>query len=384
MTFQTFSQKTSELQSSEPPDYRSLESGKRLTFGKNNGFQVELRRRVDEYFRSTGQPERDCPQMYVKTVILLLSFAALYVFLVFFAQAWWQALPLAILLGVVAAGIGFNIQHDGRHQAYSNSRWVNKLAGMTLDLIGGSSYTWHWQHDVFHHTYVNIQGHDPDIDIGVLGRLCPHQQRFSFHRWQHYYLWPLYGLVSIKWQLYSDFHNAIMGRIGEQQYPRPKGWELVIFLAGKAIFLTLAFGIPLFFHPIWVVLVFYAVAAIVSGMVLSIVFQLAHAVEEAGFPLPQEDTRQMDDAWAIHQVETTVDFARNSRIMCWLLGGLNFQVEHHLFPRICHIHYPAISPLVEETCREFGVKYKEHESFWAGVKSHFRWLRRMGMPEQTT
>ena len=148
-----------------------------LKFGTNNGFQVELRRRVDEYFRTTGRRQRDCPQMYLKTAIILACFAASYVLLVFVAQAWWQALPLAILLGLAMAAIGFNVQHDGGHQAYSDHPWVNKLMAMTLDLIGGSSYLWHWKHDVFHHTYVNITGHDADIDLGFLGRLTPHQKR---------------------------------------------------------------------------------------------------------------------------------------------------------------------------------------------------------------
>src|SRR4028118_1655923 len=193
----------------EYPAYEAVKPGRRLKFSKDNSFQVELRRRVDEFFLSTGRRKRDCPQMYVKTAILLLSFAMLYVLLVFFAQTWWQALLLAILLGVAAAGIGFNIQHDGGHQAYSDSPWVNKLMAMSIELIGGSSYNWHWKHAVFHHTYVNITGHDTDINIGVLGRLTPHQQHRPFHRWQHYYLWPLYGLMAIQWQLYEDFHNVL-------------------------------------------------------------------------------------------------------------------------------------------------------------------------------
>jgi linoleoyl-CoA desaturase len=158
---------------------------------------------------------------------------------------------------------------------------------------------------------------------------------------------------------------------------------LVIFVAGKVTFLALAFVLPLLHHSVWAVLFYYGVAALVLGMVLSVVFQLAHAVEEADFPLPREGTGRIENAWAIHQVETTVDFARGNRVVAWLLGGLNFQVEHHLFPRVCHVNYPAISGLVEETCREFGVRYLEHESFWAGVASHYRWLRRMGRPSAT-
>jgi linoleoyl-CoA desaturase len=276
------------------------------------------------------------------------------------------------------AGVGFNVEHDGSHHSYSNRAWINRLTAMGMDLIGASSYVWHWKHVVVHHTYVNITGHDADIDIAFFGRLTPHQKRFRFHRWQQFYLWPLYGLNVIKWHFFDDFRDVILGRIGPARMPRPKRWELVGFAGGKVLFLTLAFGLPLLVHPIWIVLLFYALTVGLAGVVVSVVFQLAHCVEEAEFPLPQENSDSMQSAWAVHQVETTVDFARRSRVESWLLGGLNFQIEHHLFPRVCHVNYPAISNLVEQTCRDFGVRYVEHNSFRAGLSSHFRWLRRMG------
>jgi len=364
----------------EPRTKGFADPDRRLKFGKNNEFQTELRRRMDAFFRNTGRRQRDCPQMYLKSVLLLASFALLYAMLVFVARTWWQAVPLAIVLGFAAAVLAFNIQHDGGHQGYSNHPWVNKLAAMTLDLLGGSSYLWHWKHGVFHHTYVNITGHDTDIELEPLGRLTPHQELHAYHRWQYIYLWPLYGLIAIKWQLIDDFRDVITGHVGNHRVPRPRGWDLVLFIAGKAIFLTLAFAIPMMFHRAWIVVLFYGIAALVMGMVLSVVFQLAHCVEESEFPMPREDTGTMENAWAIHQAETTVDFARRSRIVAWLLGGLNFQIEHHLFPRICHINYAAMSPVVEQACRDFGVRYTEHRTFRAGLVSHGRWLRRMGMP----
>jgi len=350
----------------------------RLIFSRENAFHKELRRRVDDYFRSSDRSPRDCPAMYLKTAIILTVFSGLYSLLVFIAESWWQALPLAVLLGLSVAAIGFNIEHDGSHHSYSNHAWINRLAAMTMDLIGASSYVWHWKHVVVHHTYVNITGHDADVDIAFFGRLTPHQKRFGFHRWQHFYLWPLYGLNVIKWHLYDDFRDVVTGRIGVTRMPRPKRWELVGFVGGKALFLTLAFGLPLLIHPLWMVLLFYVLTVALAGVVVSVVFQLAHCVEEAEFPLPQENSGSMENAWAVHQVETTLDFARRSRVESWLLGGLNFQIEHHLFPRVCHVNYPAISNLVEQTCREFGVRYGAHTSFRAGLFSHFRWLRRMG------
>lgn len=365
---------------STPDDKQSPGRPAHPKFIGNNAFQGELRKRIDAYFEQSGRRKRDCPQLYIKTLVLLLAFIGLYVLLVLVAQTWWQALPLAILLGFATAGIGLNVQHDGGHLAFSDRPWINRLTAMTLDLIGGSSYVWHYRHTVLHHTYVNITGHDSDIDLGALGRVTPYQKRLPIHRWQHFYMWPLYGLMAIRWQIFGDYLDVIRGQVSNHPIPRPKGWDLALLLGGKAMFLALAFGIPMIIHPWWVVLIYYGVAGMVVGITLSVVFQLSHVVEEAAF-IPPSETDRIENAWAIHQVESTVDFARRSKLAAWLLGGLNFQIEHHLFPRISHVNYPAMSRIVEQTCREFGVTYHEHRTFAAGVASHFRWLRRMGQPD---
>ncbi len=349
-----------------------------LKFGAGDRFQKELQRRVDRYFQRTGRRRRDCPRMYLKTAIVVGWLLASYVLLVFVVGTWWLALPLAISLGLSMAALGFNVQHDGGHRAYSDRGWINKLMAMSLDLLGGSSYVWARKHNSIHHSYANITGHDDDIDIGFLGRLSPHQKHLKFHGWQHFYLWPLYGLLPIKWQVYDDFRDVFTGRTGGHRLARPRGWDLAIFIGGKVVFFTLALAIPLALHPVWVVLLLWVVATFVQGEVLSVIFQLGHCVEQAAFPLPRPDTGRMEAPWAVHQIETTVDFAHRNRLLSWFIGGLNFQIEHHLFPRICHLNYPALAPLVEETCREFGLRYQAHKTFRAAVASHFCWLRQMG------
>ncbi|HEX7964230.1 MAG TPA: acyl-CoA desaturase [Gammaproteobacteria bacterium] len=356
--------------------------GGRLKFAPDAGFQKELRRRVEALIRERHIRERDCPRMYLKTAVVLAGFALCYGLLVFAAQAWWQALPLAVLLGFATAEIGFNIQHDGGHRAYSDRAWVNKLMAMTLDMVGGSSYVWRWKHAVFHHMYANIHGHDTDIELGIFGRLSPEQPYRRIYRWQQWYLWPLYGVMVIKWHFYDDYRDVITGRMGVNPFPRPRGWELALFIGGKLAFMTLAFGIPLLFHPFWAVAVFYVVTVAVTGVVLSTVFQLAHTVEEAHFTTPEPGTARMAGAWAVHQAEATVDFAQDSRVVSWLVGGLNFQIEHHLFPTLSHVNYPAIAGVVEQTCREYGVPYNVNRSFGGAVASHFRWLRSMGRPPE--
>ena len=352
-----------------------------LKFGPADAFQRELRRRVERYFATTGRRRRDCPQMYLKTALIFGWFAASYPTLLFLVETWWLALPLAISLGLSMAAIGFNVQHDGGHRAYSDRPWINRLMAMTLDLLGGSSYFWAKKHNSIHHSYANITGHDEDINLGLVARLSPHQQPLKLHRLQHFYLWALYGILPIKWQVFDDFRDVVNGRIGGHRLARPKGWDLVTFIAGKMVFFSLALVIPLLLHPVWAVLLIYGAASFIQGLALGVVFQLGHCVEEAAFPLPGQDTGRMARTWAAHQVETTVDYARGNRLLSWFIGGLNFQIEHHLFPQICHVHYPALSPLVEATCREFGVRYVAHDTLLAGVASHFRWLRRMGMAE---
>jgi len=357
----------------------------RLKFGAGgtDRFLLELRRRVDGYFEKTGRSSRDCPQMYFKTATILAWFAGAYLLLLLVATHWWSILPLAVVLGLSMAAIGFNIQHDAGHRAYSARTWVNKMMSLTLDLVGGSSYLWDWKHNSIHHTYTNLSGYDDDINIGFLGRLAPDQKHYAFHRLQGIYLWLLYGFLAIKWHLVDDFYNIAIGRIGGHKIPRPKGVDLLIFILGKVVFFTLAFVIPMLLHPIWAVLGVYAFAAFVSGVVLSVVFQLAHCVEAADFPMPvvtEQGGSRVENSWATHQVLTTANFARSNRVLSWFLGGLNFQVEHHLFHKICHIHYPALSKVVEQVCDEFGVRYNANKSFLSALRSHFRWLVLMGRP----
>jgi linoleoyl-CoA desaturase len=352
-------------------------AARRLKFAADKSFHLELRRRVDAHMQATGRRERDCPEMYLKTAVIFATFVASYALLVFVADAWWQAVPLAVLVALSVVAVGFNVMHDASHNAFSDRAWLNRLMGVSLDLVGGSSYFWRLKHVVFHHTFVNVIGYDTDVDLAGLGRLTPHHPRAWIHRWQHWYAWLLYGVMAIKWQLYDDFRLVFSGRMGEHVVARPRGRQLAILLGGKLLFLLLAFALPLTLHSFAVVAGVYALTASIIGVVLSVVFQLAHCVEAADFPLDRTPGR-IDKTWAAHQVESSIDFSRSSRALAWLLGGLNFQIEHHLFARICHVNYPAIAGVVEKTCAEFGVRYSHHPTLFAAVCSHYRWLRRLG------
>ncbi len=342
-----------------------------MGYGPDTGFQQALRARVLQHLESRGLPARGLRAMYLKTAVLFLWLAASYGLLVFAAEAAWQAVPLAISLGLAVAGIGFSVMHDGSHGSYSPHPGVNKLMARSLDLLGGSSFVWQRKHNVLHHTWPNLEGVDDDIDTGALARLSPGQPRRFHHRFQHLYMWPLYGFLAVKWQLHDDFATIVRGRMSGRPFPRPRGSELLVFIGGKLVFFGLAFGLPLLLHPAWTVLSVYLLVAAVAGLTLSVVFQLAHCVPEA-------ETGPDLGSWAARQVESSVDFARDSRWLGWYVGGLNLQIEHHLFPQVCHLHYAGMAPLVEKTCREFGVRYTAHPTLRSAIAAHFRQLRALG------
>ncbi len=360
------------------------EHHRKLKFDSDPGFHTELKRRVEDYFQKTALSPRGGPQMWLKTAAILLWLVSSYLLLVFVAATWWQAIPLAGSLAFAIAGVGFAIQHDANHGAYANVRAVNHVMGMTLDLVGASSYVWRFKHNVFHHTYPNLSGADDDINLLPFGRLSPAQPRYRLHRWQQFYLWALYGFLGLKWHFVDDFKNTARARIARHRFPRPRGLDLVEMIGVKALFFAWALVLPALFHPWWVVLLFYAATMFLVGVVLAVVFQLAHCVEEAAFPMLAPGTDRVANAWAAHQVSASVDFAPNNRLITWYLGGLNFQIEHHLFPYICHIHYPRLAGIVQAVCAEFEVRYTVHPRLSTALASHWRWLRRMGLPVTAT
>jgi linoleoyl-CoA desaturase len=349
------------------------------TYQPSTAFSRQLHGRVDEYFRRTGKARRDAPAMYLKTVVVMSWLIGSYLALLFLVSNNWQAALGAVSLGLAMAAVGFNIQHDANHGAYSRHAWVNRIMSLTLDLLGGTAYFWHFKHNIAHHTHPNIAGQDDDISLGVLGRVSPHQRWRPHHRFQWIYMWLLYAVFALQWQLGGEFRNLASKRwCGTTHVPAPRGRELVIFWAGKAAFLGLAFGVPSLLHPVGDVLLTYLMAVVTLGLVLATVFQVAHVSDAATFRACTPGGPAVARPWAEHQVETTVNFARGNRLLNWYLGGLNHQIEHHLFPKVCHVHYAALAPIVEQVCRDHGVRYYTHPTMRAALLAHARWLYVMG------
>jgi len=316
-------------------------------------------------------------RLWLKVAVVLAWFAASWAVLVFAAHTWWQVGLAAVSLGMAMAGIGFNVMHDGGHQAASRFPALNRALALALDMLGGSSFVWRWKHNVHHHSNPNAVHLDSDISLEPFLRLAPGQRRQWWHRWQHLYAWGLYGLLAVKWQFVDDYVCLATGRIGPNAFPRPRGWELLGFVGGKLLFYTWAVGVPLALHPPLAVLAGHLVASVVLSLCLAITFQAAHCVEEADFPAANAPRVE----WMVHQLNTSVDFAPDNKVWSCLLGGLNCQAEHHLFPRLSHVQLNGVAPVVRAVCAEHGVRYRVLPSFGAAIASHARWLRWMGRGE---
>jgi linoleoyl-CoA desaturase len=290
---------------------------------------------------------------------------------------------LCISFGLATAGIGFNVMHDAIHGAYSKHPRVNKLMGLTMELLGSSSTFWRQKHNIWHHTYTNIAGLDEDLETNGVLRFSPHDTWKPFHRFQHLYVPFVYSLAGLQWLLFRDFQIYFTGQTDEwHKYPPLSRKDKQVFWAGKLVIFTILWGIPLLVMPWWQMLIGFFIVMFTIGFALTTIFQLAHVMDNAEFPEPSGDPLQIENEWAIHQVQTTVNFAPGNKVLSWYAGGLNFQIEHHLFPHICHLHYPAISKIVRDTCAEFGIRYNCFPTWRGAIASHLRTLKQLGrMPQ---
>ncbi|MSO44182.1 MAG: acyl-CoA desaturase [Thermoleophilia bacterium] len=361
-----------------------MSSGVRIAtlrlFRGGGDFQHDLKAMVAECITDSVH-RNGRVRFYSKAVFMVIWWAASWGFLMFVSATWWQTLLGCLSLAFAMGGIGFGIQHDANHGALGRrARWM----GFSLDVIGSSSFLWRERHNHAHHTYTNVVDKDGDIDQLPFARFAPDQKLHAFHRFQHIYMFALYGAYAPKAIFWGDFNAIYRGPKCMVPVKRPRGTDLVQFIAGKAAAFSWLLVIPMFFHPWWQVLIATFVTLWILGIVLAIVFQLAHCVEEAEFTSEERLIQgSLDDGpreWTRHQVESTVDFGRRSRVLNWYLGGLNFQIEHHLLPQVCHVHYRMLSPHFEELCATHGFRYTAHPTLFSALKSHSRWLKRMGQP----
>lgn len=356
---------------------------KALTFASiDRDFSTTLNKRVNEYFKHQNLSKHANREMVIKTICMFLAYFGPYVLIMSGVVTGIVALLISLLvMSLGLAGIGLSVMHDANHGAYAKRTWINTILGYSMNLIGANAFNWKMQHNVMHHSYTNVHEEDEDISPRGALRLSPHTEWKKLHRYQFIYAWFLYGLMTIVWLFFKDFLRLSMyhknGMVKKQQASARREWFILI--GTKLLYIGYIFILPLIFTSLswWAIVIGIFIMHYIAGFILAIIFQPAHVVEGTAYPLPDEN-RKMENNWAVHQLLTTSNFGNNSRWFSWYVGGLNFQIEHHLFPNICHVHYRKISFLVRETASEFGLPYRSTRTFLEALISHMRILKQLG------
>jgi len=347
---------------------------------KEREFAYEVRKRVRSYFKDNNKSIYGNFNMYLKSVVILGVYLVPFIMLLTMPVSPWTALVLAVIMGIGEAGVGMSIMHDGVHHAYSSKKWVNNLASSTMFLLGSNIFNWKIQHNIKHHTFTNIFNYDPDISNLKIIRLCQYGPLKKYHRYQQFYAFPLYGLMTFA---------RLFGEIGVLLEYNRKGitieqnvdpsWQLVKLIAIKIVYFAVIIGLPLYFtnFAFWQILIGFIALHVTAGMIMSTVFQMAHVVEGTDQLLPNEND-EIENDWLVHQLRTTSDFGRKNGLFSWYIGGLDFQIEHHIFQNICHVHYPAIAGIIKTTAEEYGFTYNLKPNVFSALASHFRRLKELG------
>jgi linoleoyl-CoA desaturase len=358
-----------------------------LRFANNHrDFVATLNKRVNEYFRSKNIAKHANMEMVIKTVFMFALYLTPYLLIVTeTVTSTFLLIPLVVLMAFGVAGIGLSVMHDANHGAYSSKNWVNSVIGYSMNLIGANAFNWKMQHNVLHHSYTNVHEEDEDISPRGALRLTPHSDWKSIHRYQHIYAWFLYGLMTIVWLFFKDFTRIVKyGKAGvAKKLNSDIRTEWIVLVVSKLVYAGYIFVIPVVFTSLvwWEVLIGVFVMHYIAGFILAIIFQPAHVIEGTEFPLP-DASNTLENNWAVHQLMTTTNFGNRSKWFSWYVGGLNFQIEHHLFPNVCHVHYRRIADIVKATAAEYGLPYKTSRTFLSALVGHARLLKQLGLKPQ--
>lgn len=354
-----------------------------IKFAKNHNeeFYKVLKQRVSDYFKTTNKTRHGNANMVVKTIVMLSLYIIPFLSILLFLENPWLIFSMWILMGFGMAGIGLGVMHDANHGAYSKNQVVNKILGYVITIIGGHDVNWRIQHNVLHHTYTNITGMDEDINPGKVMRFSPHEKRRAAHKFQHIYAWFLYGMMTILWATSKDFKQIFRYRKLELLETQNVKFvtSLTILIATKIIYYCIILGLPLIYSPMswWGTVICFFLMHFVCGVILGAIFQPAHVVPSSNYPVPDE-SGNIEADWAVNQLYNTANFAPGARLFSWYVGGLNYQVEHHLFPNICHVHYRKISEIVRATAMEYNLPYNSQKTFGKALSLHTKMLYDLG------
>jgi len=344
-------------------------------------FFKTLNKRINDYFKENKLKKTGNWKLYLKTIVMFSIFLTPYFLILTIDMSQWMQLLLTVVIGIGMAGVGMNVMHDGNHGSFSSKKWVNNLMGSSIYILAGNAFNWKVQHNVLHHTYTNIQGHDEDIDAGRVIRFSKHADWHKMHKYQQYYSVFLYGLLTINWAITTDFkqmYQYLKRGLSYGKSPNP-ATQWTILAISKIIYVMVWIVIPLLVLSLawWKILIGFFVMHYVAGLILSVTFQLAHVMPDTEMPLPDKDGN-IKNTWAIHQLFTTANFAPKNKLVGWFTGGLNRQIEHHLFSHISHVHYKDLAKIVKKTAKEFNLPYNEYKTTRKAIALHFEQLKELG------
>ena len=344
-------------------------------------FHKELRKRVNAYFKENEISRHANVNMVLKSLFMLALYLVPFVLILAVLESSWLIILMWVLMGFGMSGIGLSIMHDANHSAYSKNKFVNKIMGKMIWLVGGSDVNWRIQHNVLHHTFTNVDEMDEDIDTGVLMRFSPNQELKKGHRFQHIYAWFLYGMMTIMWATSKDYVQYL--RYKKKDLLKTQGVTGTQFLATliitKTIYLgaTLVLPLVLGFMPWWGTVLCFLLMHFIAGLTLAAIFQPAHVIPTSTFEAANSQG-EIELDWAANQLMNTVNFAPKARLFSWYVGGLNYQIEHHLFPNVCHVHYRKISSIVRDTAFEYDLPYYSYKTFYDALSGHAKMLHKLG------
>ncbi|CAG8446338.1 8031_t:CDS:10 [Cetraspora pellucida] len=354
-------------------------------FPEPSGFHRAMKKNVEEYFRKTEIDPKNSTNIWIRYAIIYGMLVGSYYaqfYLPYVVERIWLQIIFAISLGFACAQLGLNQLHDASHFAVTNDPFVWKILGATHDFFNGASYlVWLYQHAFGHHIYTNIAGCDPDLstDDPDIRRIKPSQRWYSRYVNQHLFVPILYGFLAIKVRIQDITVLYFVGSNDKIRINPITTWHTCVFWSGKVFFVLHRIIIPLMISfSAWKVFLLFAIADAVSSYWLALTFQANHVVGEVEWPLPDKDGLIQKD-WAEMQIITTQDYAHDSRFITSIVGSLNYQAVHHVFPQVSQHHYHRIGPIVKETCREFGVRFYYKNTLWEAIGSHIRHLRFLGL-----
>jgi len=344
-------------------------------------FAIAVRKNVHAYFKEKGISTKGNITLTLQTIVMISLYLVPFIMLLFVPMNSWIALLVCVIMGIGVAGVGMCVMHDAVHGSYSRNDRINKLLGGTMYLLGGNVFNWKMQHNVFHHAHTNIEGLDEDIDSKGPIRLSQNAPLRKIHHYQYIHAFFFYGLLTISKMVKYFTQLATYNKEGiTRRYLVNPTAEYLRMVLVKIVYLFAFIALPILTTPFywWQVAIGFFVMHWVAGCILSTVFQMAHVVEGTEQPMPDANNVIHHDS-AVHELRTTSDFARNNHFLNWYVGGLNFQIEHHLFPNISHVHYQKIAPIVERTAHEYHLDYNLKPSFANAFGSHIRRLMELCM-----